>query len=71
MVPNSEGNDEVSLFEEIQRHLALGQYFFVEQHSTEGYALYSHTMLYHQNGDFKCVANYDVEKELSQRYSQS
>ena len=67
-IPGFAPGEEVDLFAQIQEHLAPDEYFFVEQHSVEGYALYSHTMFYHQNGDFTCISNPQVEENILQKY---
>jgi len=68
-IPGFDQGEEVDLFTQIQEHLAPGQFFFVEQHSVEGYALYSHTMFYHQNGDCTCISNSQIQNDIIQKYN--
>jgi len=56
--------DPISLFEEIQRNLAKGTWFFVENHAVEKSYFSSHITFYHQNGKTDYRHSYDLKKQI-------
>ena len=56
--------DPVSLFEEIQRNLAEGTWFFVENHAVEKSYFSSHIAFYHQNGKTDYRHSYDLKRKI-------
>lgn len=56
--------DPISLFEEIQKNLAEGTWFFVENHAVEKSYFSSHVAFYHQNGKTDYRHSYDLKKQI-------
>lgn len=56
--------DPVSLFDEIQRHLAEETWFFVENHAVEKSYFSSYVAFYHQNGKTDYRHSYELKKKI-------
>jgi hypothetical protein len=56
--------DPISLFDEIQKNLAEGTWFFVENHAVEKSYFSSHIAFYHQNGKTDYRHSYDLKKQI-------
>jgi hypothetical protein len=51
-------------FEEIQKNLVEGTWFFVENHAVEKSYFSSHVAFYHQNGKTDYRHSYDLKKQI-------
>lgn len=56
--------EPISLFEEIQKNLVEGTWFFVENHAVEKSYFSSHIAFYHQNGKTDYRHSYDLKKQI-------
>ena len=56
--------DPISLFDEIQKNLVEGTWFFVENHAVEKSYFSSHIAFYHQNGKTDYRHSYDLKKKI-------
>lgn len=57
-------SDPISLFDEIQRNLAEGTWFFVENHAVEKSYFSSYIAFYHQNGKTDYRHSYELKKKI-------
>lgn len=56
--------DPISLFDEIQKNLVEGTWFFVENHAVEKSYFSSYVAFYHQNGKTDYRHSYDLKKKI-------
>ena len=56
--------DPISLFDEIQKNLAEGTWFFVENHAVEKSYFSSYIAFYHQNGKTDYRHSYELKKQI-------
>lgn len=56
--------DPISLFDEIQKNLEIGSWFFVENHSVEKSYYSSYVALYHQDGTVDYRHSHDLKREM-------
>jgi hypothetical protein len=56
--------DPISLFDEIQKNLVEGTWFFVENHAVEKSYFSSYIAFYHQNGKTDYRHSYELKKQI-------
>jgi len=56
--------DPVSLWDEIQKHLKEGSWFFVDGYSWDRSHAFTSVSFYHQDGRTKYVSDYEIKKQI-------